>query len=167
VDRFTSRDFFVDDLLNCRDFRGVTRMRKIMLPIAAILLMTQQVAAQDTKSGKVVRQEGQASFFEAGQDGNTRTKSGEPVDPQGYTAASRDLPLGTVATVTNQKTGKSVDVRINDRGPTRPDRIIDVSEQAARELGMEEAGVASVVIEADPSKQQDPQVRSQLESAAQ
>ena len=142
-------------------------MRKIMLPIAAILLMTQQAAAQDTKPAKVVRQEGQASFFEAGQDGNTRTKSGEPVDPQGYTAASRDLPLGTVATVTNQKTGKSVDVRINDRGPTRPDRIIDVSEQAARELGMEEAGVASVVIEADPSKQEDPQVRSQLESAAQ
>ena len=142
-------------------------MRKIMLPIAAILLMTQQAAAQDTKPGKVVRQEGQASFFEAGQDGNTRTKSGEPVDPQGYTAASRDLPLGTVATVTNQKTGKSVDVRINDRGPTRPDRIIDVSEQAARELVMEEAGVASVVIEADPGKQQDPQVRSQLESAAQ
>jgi len=142
-------------------------MRKFMLPIAAILLMTQQAAAQDTKPAKVVRQEGQASFFEAGQDGNTRTKSGEPVDPQGYTAASRDLPLGTVATVTNQKTGKSVDVRINDRGPTRPDRIIDVSEQAARELGMEDAGVASVVIEADPSKQQDPQVRSQLESAAQ
>ena len=142
-------------------------MRKFMLAITAILLTSQYVAAQESMSGKVVRQEGQASFFEAGQDGNTRTKSGEPVDPQGYTAASRDLPLGTVATVTNQKTGKSVDVRINDRGPTRPDRIIDVSEQAARELGMEEAGVASVVIEADPGKQQDPQVRSQLESAAQ
>jgi rare lipoprotein A len=60
-----------------------------------------------------------------------------------------------------------VDVKINDRGPTRTDRIIDVSEQAARDLGMEEAGVAPVVIEADPNKQQDPQVRNQLESAAQ
>jgi rare lipoprotein A len=141
-------------------------MRMFMLTITAILLATQQAAAQEPKSGKVVRQEGQASYFEAGEGGNTRTKSGEPVDPQGYTAASRDLPLGTVATVTNRETGKSVDVRINDRGPTRPDRIIDVSEQAARDLGMEEAGVAPVVIEADPSKQQDPQVRSQLESAA-
>ena len=142
-------------------------MRMLMLTIAAILLTTQQVPAQETTSGKVVRQEGQASFFEAGEGGNTLTKSGEPVDPQGYTAASRDLPLGTIATVTNQETGKSVDVRINDRGPTRTDRIIDVSERAARDLGMEEAGVAPVVIEANPSKQHDPRVRSQLESAAQ
>jgi rare lipoprotein A len=142
-------------------------MRMFMLTITAILLTIQQVAAQESKSGKVVRQEGQASYFEAGEGGHTRTKSGEPVDPQGYTAASRDLPLGTVATVTNRETGKSVEVRINDRGPTRTDRIIDVSEQAARDLGMEEAGVAPVVIEADPGKQQDPQVRSQLESAAQ
>jgi rare lipoprotein A len=142
-------------------------MRMLILPIAAILLMTQQSDAQDARSGKTIRQEGQASYFKAGQDGNTQTKSGEPVAPQDYTAASRDLPLGTVATVTNQKTGKSVDVRINDRGPTRPDRIIDVSERAARDLGMEETGVANVVIEADPSKQPDPQVRSELEATAQ
>ena len=142
-------------------------MRMLMLTIMAVLLTTQQIAAQEATSGKVVRQEGQASFFQAGQDGNTLTKSGELVDPQGYTAASRDLPFGTVATVTNQENGKSVDVRINDRGPTRTDRIIDVSEQTARGLGMEEAGVAPVVIEANPSRQQDPQVRSQLESAAQ
>jgi rare lipoprotein A len=142
-------------------------MRKFMLAITAILLTSQHVAAEESSSGKVVRQEGQASFFQAGQDGNTLTKSGETVDPQGYTAASRDLPLGTVATVTNRETGKSVDVKINDRGPTRTDRIIDVSKKAAHDLGMEEAGVAPVVIEADPSKQQDPQVRNQLESAAQ
>jgi rare lipoprotein A len=141
-------------------------MRKLMLPIAAILLMTQQAAAQESKPGKVIRQEGQASYFQAGQDGHTKTKSGEPVDPQGYTAASRDLPLGTVATVTNKETGKSVEVRINDRGPTRPDRIIDVSKQAARDLGMEETGLAPVVVEADPDKQQDPQVRSEIEATA-
>jgi rare lipoprotein A len=141
-------------------------MCRLMLPVAAILLMTQHTAAPDTASGKVVRQEGQASFFQAGQDGNTQTKSGEPVDPQGYTAASRALPLGNVATVTNQKTGKSADMRINDQEPTRTDRIIDVSEQAARDFGMEEAGVAPVMIEAYPNRQQDPQVQSQLESAA-
>ncbi|UEM25082.1 septal ring lytic transglycosylase RlpA family protein (plasmid) [Skermanella mucosa] len=138
-------------------------MRKLMLPIAAILLTTQPLAAQE--SSKVIRQEGQASYFQAGEGGNTLTKSGEPVNPQGYTAASRDLPLGTVVTVTNRETGKSVDVRINDRGPTRPDRIIDVSEQAARDLGMEEAGVAPVTVEADPGRQDDPEIRSQLESA--
>ncbi|UEM06898.1 septal ring lytic transglycosylase RlpA family protein (plasmid) [Skermanella rosea] len=138
-------------------------MRKLMLPIAAILLGTQPLAAQEPS--KVVRQEGQASYFQAGEGGNTLTRSGEPVNPQGYTAASRDLPLGTVVTVTNRENGKSVDVRINDRGPTRPDRIIDVSEQAARDLGMEEAGVAPVTVEADPGRQDDPEIRSQLQSA--
>lgn len=138
-------------------------MRKLMLPIAAILLGIQPLVAQEPS--KVVRQEGQASFFQAGEGGNTLTKSGEPVNPQGYTAASRDLPLGTVVTVTNRENGKSVDVRINDRGPTRPDRIIDVSEQAARDLGMEEAGVAPVTVEADPGRQEDPEIRSQLQSA--
>jgi rare lipoprotein A len=158
------RDFFFDGLLSPQRFRGGTTMHKLLQYIGAFLLMTQLAAAQDAKQGKVVRQEGQASYFEAGQDGNTKTKTGEPVDPQGYTAASRDLPLGTVATVTNRETGKSVEVRVNDRGPTRPDRIIDVSEQAARDLGIEKTGVAPVVIEADPSKQQDPEVRSQLEA---
>jgi rare lipoprotein A len=142
-------------------------MRKLLLPIAAILFLGQQAVAQDGKSGTIVRQEGQASYFEAGEGGNTLTKSGEPVKPQSHTAASRDLPLGTIVTVTNKETGRSAEVRINDRGPTRPDRIIDVSEQAARDLGMEKTGVAPVVVEVDPSKQEDPEVRAQIESMAQ
>jgi rare lipoprotein A (peptidoglycan hydrolase) len=121
-------------------------MRMLILPIAAILLMTQQSDAQDARSGKTIRQEGQASYFKAGQDGNTQTKSGEPVAPQDYTAASRDLPLGTVATVTNQKTGKSVDVRINDRGPTRMDRIIVVWKKPVSPLSSSKRTRASSLI---------------------
>jgi rare lipoprotein A len=141
-------------------------MRKLFLPITAILLLTQQATAEDTKPGNEIRQQGQASYFRAGEDGNTLTASGEPVAPQEHTAASRDLPLGTVVTVTNQKTGQSTEVRINDRGPTLPDRIIDVSEQAARDLGIEEIGLAPVIVEADPDKQQDPEIRKQLEQMA-
>ena len=52
------------------------------------------------------------------------------------TAASRDLPLGSKAKVTNEKTGQSTDVRITDRGPSRKDRKIDVSRKAADDIGM-------------------------------
>jgi rare lipoprotein A len=81
------------------------------------------------------------------------------VDPEGRTAASRDLPLGTQATVTNRQTGQSTEVRVNDRGPPRTDRAIDLSRQAARDIGMERSGTAPVRIEADPARQPDPAVR--------
>ena len=63
------------------------------------------------------------------------------------TAAHRTLPLGTRVRVTNTRNGRSVEVRINDRGPYGRGRIIDVSEAAARQLGMIDAGVVPVTIE--------------------
>ena len=122
----------------------------------------QQAAARSADG--VFRQKGEASFFRAGEGGNTVTASGDPVDPQGLTAAHRTLPFGTIATVTSPATGKSVQVRINDRGPERTDRVIDISERAAAELGIEALGVAPVVVEADPDKQKDPGVRQALAS---
>jgi rare lipoprotein A len=117
--------------------------------LAAILLSVAPVAvaAEDPAPGEGARQEGQASYFRGGQDGNTRTATGEPVDPRSDTAASRDLPLGSEATVTNKQTGQSVDVRITDRGPARQDRVIDLSEKAAEDIGMERTGVAPVTVE--------------------
>jgi len=75
------------------------------------------------------------------------TASGERFDRNKFTAAHRTLPLGTRVRVTNTKNGRSVEVRINDRGPYGGGRIIDVSEAAARELGIIQAGVAPVTVE--------------------
>jgi len=87
-------------------------------------------------------QTGKASYYKHG----ARTANGERFNPNGYTAAHRTLPFGTKVLVTNVKTGKSVIVRINDRGPFIKSRIIDVSYGAAKVLGMTGAGVATVKI---------------------
>lgn len=73
-----------------------------------------------------------------------RTASGETFDMYQFTAAHRTYPFGTVLLVKNLDNNKEVRVRVNDRGPFRDDRIIDVSYAAGRELGMLERGVARV-----------------------
>ena len=92
-------------------------------------------------SGPVRAESGLASFY-----GGGRTASGEVTGPAGLTAAHRTLPFGTKVVVTNLRSGKSVVVRITDRGPYRHRRIIDVSRAAARELGMINSGTAMVSI---------------------
>lgn len=77
-------------------------------------------------------------------DFTTATASGEVMDGDGLIAAHRTLPLGTRVLVENLVNGKSVVVRINDRGPVVKGRIIDVSRGAAEALGMVDAGVAKV-----------------------
>ena len=72
-----------------------------------------------------------------------RTASGERFDPAGYTAAHRTLPFGSRVRVTSVS-GKSVVVRINDRGPFHGDRVIDLSQAAAAELGLVRAGSGRV-----------------------
>jgi rare lipoprotein A len=64
-----------------------------------------------------------------------RTASGETARPAGLTAAHRSLPFGTMVRVTNRKNGRSVTVRINDRGPFTRGRIIDLTPAAAGQLG--------------------------------
>jgi rare lipoprotein A len=76
-----------------------------------------------------------------------RTANGERFDMNGLTAAHRILPFDSYVHVTNVANGRSVVVRINDRGPFVEDRIIDLSAKAARLLGIKEAGVARVRIE--------------------
>jgi rare lipoprotein A len=92
-------------------------------------------------SGPVRAESGLASFY-----GGGRTASGEVTGPAGLTAAHRTLPFGTKVVVTNLRSGKSVVVRITDRGPYRHRRIIDVSRAAARELDMINSGTAMVSI---------------------
>ena len=87
---------------------------------------------------------GQASWY--GADQGRQTASGERFDPDALTAAHRHLPFGTVVRVTNQLNGKSVDVRINDRGPWRHGRILDLSSAAADILDMKRAGTVPVTL---------------------
>jgi rare lipoprotein A len=91
-------------------------------------------------------QEGMASWYGPGFHRH-RTADGERFDMNALTAAHRTLPLNSVVRVTNLDNGRSVIVRINDRGPYEPGRIIDLSAKAARDLGMKEDGLAHVRIE--------------------
>lgn len=72
------------------------------------------------------------------------TASGEPCDPSAMTAAHPSLPFGTEVKVENLKNGRSVVVRINDRGPFVGGRIIDLTKAAAQKLGFLSAGTAQV-----------------------
>jgi rare lipoprotein A len=116
-------------------------MRNLAL-ITAMSLFAVPTFAQTQQTER-----GQASYYKGGQSGHTQTKSGEPVNPNSNDAASPNLPLGSQATVTNQKTGKSTDVRITDRGPTRSDRVIDLPKKSAHDIGMEKSGTAPVTVE--------------------
>ena len=82
---------------------------------------------------------GIAAFY-----GGGRTASGEVSGPNGLTAAHRTLPFGTKVLVTNVRKGRTVLVRINDRGPYGRGRIIDLSRAAARELDMIRVGTTRV-----------------------
>ncbi len=86
-------------------------------------------------------QRGHASWYGPGFHGR-RTASGEKFNSAALTAAHRHLPFGARVRVVNEKTGRSVIVRINDRGPFIGGRIIDLAHGAARQLGMD--GVATV-----------------------
>jgi len=90
-----------------------------------------------------VASHGLASFYTEG----TQTASGEKFDTHELTAAHRTLPFGTRLRVTNVATGRSVTVRVNDRGPFVPGRVVDVSGSAANELGIVESGIAKVKLD--------------------
>ena len=92
------------------------------------------------------RQTGFASWYGDRHNGR-QTANGEIHDSRSLTAAHRGLPFGTMVKVTNLKSGSEVMVRINDRGPYVFGRVIDLSEGAARRLGMLTDGVAPVSIE--------------------
>ena len=99
-----------------------------------------------TPSQPTMTETGLASWYGAKHHGK-RTASGEVFNQDRFTAAHPTLPWGSRVKVINLDNGKSVDVRINDRGPYKQGRIIDVSRAAARALGMMQQGIATVRIE--------------------
>ena len=110
----------------------------ILLTIAALIFSFTPLQAQ--------KQKGKASFYSKKATG-ARTSSGERIHHDSLTCAHRTHPFGTRLKVTNPSTGKSVIVKVTDRGPHHRGRIIDLSWGAAKELGMISQGVASVVVE--------------------
>lgn len=87
--------------------------------------------------------EGMASYYGAAHRGRA-TANGERFDPSALTAAHRTLPFGTCLRVQNLRNQRSVEVRVNDRGPFVQGRIVDVSEAAARQLDFVREGIARV-----------------------
>jgi rare lipoprotein A len=97
-------------------------------------------------AGTLPAQTGKASWY-GGEFHGRQTATGERFDQNRLTAASRTLPLGSRARVTNLDNGRSVEVEITDRGPFARGRVLDLSRAAARELGMIEDGTARVRVE--------------------
>jgi len=121
---------------------------------------------EETETGEpALVHEGEASFYGKGFHGK-KTATGERFDQNKSTAASRELPLGTKATVTNQDNGRTIDVIINDRGPYVDGRVIDLSQGAAKKLDMIEEGVAPVRVEAVPSEQPTKKAKEKVENMA-
>jgi rare lipoprotein A len=115
-----------------------------MIPVLAIVLFSCRPKVDYTPGGYV--QTGIASWYGAEFHGQT-TSSREVYDMNDLTAAHNSLPLGTFVAVTNLNNGKSVVVRINDRGPFVKNRVIDLSYAAARAIDMIGPGTAPVRIE--------------------
>ena len=106
------------------------------------VVITEFVAPQPAEANTEV---GVASWYGEDFHGNP-TASGEIYDMNGFTAASRDLPLGTKLKVTNLRNHRSLVLRVNDRGPYIPGRFLDVSKAAAEQLGFMRAGLARVEV---------------------
>lgn len=126
------------------------RRRSVFLCGAAALLMLTTQSHADLpggKDGRAFHQVGMASWYGPGFHGR-KTASGERFNQNKLTAAHRKLPLGSEVKVTNLENGRSITVEINDRGPYKKGRVLDLSKAAAKKLGMVEDGVAKVRIEA-------------------
>lgn len=121
--------------------------KSIFFTVFSILALIFLVVWCNTKEEKIemVEVEGKASYYARRFEGK-KTASGEIFVNQELTAAHRSLPFDTEVEVVNPENGKSVTVRINDRGPYRQGRIIDLSQAAAAELGMLDSGIIDVII---------------------
>ena len=123
-------------------------MRNLILVV--VLLLASGCASRTHPDARVAYTEvGYASYYGPQWHGRT-TANGEKMDVTAMTAAHKTLPFQTRVRVTMLSTGKSVVVRINDRGPFVRGRIIDLSDEAARRLGLLERGVAKVGLEVLP-----------------
>ncbi|MGE8481163.1 MAG: septal ring lytic transglycosylase RlpA family protein [Pseudomonas sp.] len=120
---------------------------KRLLSACALLSLLAGCASTDTIDPHGYDKTGLASYYGAKHHGK-RTASGERFNQYGLTAAHRQLPFGTRVKITNLNNDRSCVVRINDRGPYSRGRLIDVSREAADQLGMLRSGTAKVRVQA-------------------
>ncbi|WP_287939373.1 septal ring lytic transglycosylase RlpA family protein [Sphingopyxis sp.] len=118
-------------------------MRRVMATSLALMLAMPAVAQDQIGGGETEIGNGTASYYGRELAGN-RTASGERFDPDQMTAAHPTLAFGSKVRVTNLSNGQSVIVRVNDRGPFGGRRVIDISQAAAKEIGMHRSGTAKV-----------------------
>lgn len=116
--------------------------RLIFLVFIVSIILAGCSPPREMNTGSTI-QSGEASWYGPGFHGQ-QTANGETYDQNDLTAAHRTLPFDTVLEVVNQENGKSVEVRINDRGPYVGNRVIDLSKRAAEEIDMVDSGVAQV-----------------------
>ena len=121
------------------------------LPFAGAAFLLVAVGVLPSAAGAEYLERGTASWYGEPFQG-LETASGEVFDMNQLTAAHRELPFGAQVRVVHLRTGASVSVVINDRGPCIDGRAIDLSKAAARALGMVDEGLAPVLIEADPQQ---------------
>lgn len=119
-------------------------------PVETLKAEPESDASDDEKyrlTGEDAREleRGKASWYGSQFHGRL-TANGEIFDKTALTAAHKSLPFGTIVRVRNLELGTEVDVRINDRGPFAPGRVIDLSQAAAEALGIKSAGVGSVAL---------------------
>ena len=110
-----------------------------IVPGIAILAAAASLSAPATAASQC----GTASWYAL----HSRTASGERMNPAAMTAAHRSLPFGTRIKVTNQRNGKAVLVRVNDRGPFVKGRVLDLSKAAAAALGFVSSGHTKICME--------------------
>ncbi len=125
---------------------SVTRFSIVSVLFLTLFLMSSCAASRGTATRGMTLEVGMASWYGPNFHGKS-TANGETYDQNELTAAHKTFPFNTVVKVTNLENGKSVTVRINDRGPYVGNRIIDVSRAAAEELEMIGPGTAEVRLE--------------------
>ncbi len=115
----------------------------MLLKLCTAALMIAAISGLSANAAQASAQQcGKASWYAL----TSKTASGERMNPAGMTAAHRTLPLGTKIQVTNKANGKSLVVRVNDRGPFIKGRVLDLSKGAASRLGFINSGHTNVCI---------------------
>jgi rare lipoprotein A len=130
-------------LAACARSDVVSSKTEVTAPTERASLQHYRQASLGTDHRTQLISSGIASFYNEG----TVTASGETFNTYQFTAAHRTLPFGTRLRVTNLATGRYVTVRVNDRGPFVPGRVVDVSYSAAEKLGMISDGLAKVKLD--------------------
>lgn len=120
--------------------------RLLFIPIMLTASLGCADQENETADQNTFTQQGKASYYARSFHGE-ETANGETFNQNALVAAHKTLPFGTQVQVTNLDNGKQVTVRINDRGPFKPGRIIDLSRLAAREIDLLDEGLAPVEIE--------------------